>query len=278
MLSKRVPMNRLLMLVALSVLWLGALAAAGPARAAGVTLPYAGACTLGDVGGRLLYEGTCAISRSPIPDAAAAGCTGERISLRIPGHGGGEVLRGADPGCASTFLGSPVAFIATDNQGRIVVSTTAGKVLRVDPGPDPALPVLDDVLAGMEHCQPSRAADAFFQSLAASFRLSPDAPEGPVPGTGSPVIWPSGGMLAPEQVSARKVGAELHVDIRLRGSYLGLPLSGLHYEYPIEGGWFLEQRLVFAVPRAEVLARLGTADTATLPPQEPGTLVCLFSR
>ena len=285
-------MKHLLLLVALCLLAPGSRAADAPAHGAGLTLPFAGACTLGDVGGRLLYDGTCAIRRSPIPAGAAAGCMGERISLQIPGRGGGEVLRGSEPGCASRFLGSPVAFVATDNQGRIVVATPAGKVLRVDPGPDPALPVLDDFLAGMDECRPSRAADAFFQSLAAHFSLAPDAPEGPVAGRGPPVIWPpEGGVLAPDQISARKVGTELHVDLHLRGSYLGLPLVRLHYEYPVQGGWFLEQRLVFAAPRAEVLARFdaahdstarppqrATADAAEVAPEEPGTLVCLFTR
>lgn len=285
-------MSRLTISVLACLIGLCWLLAAPAAFARTPDLPYAGDCEL-STGKRLIYRGTCAVSRATITAAQTAGrCTGELIALRIPRHGRADLLRGTGPGCGADFLGSPVAFIAEDSAGWLVVSSAAGKVLRFDPGPDPALPVLDDFLAGLDRCTPSERSMRFFQSLAASYTVPADAPEGPVAANGQPVIWPPGGLLDPARVSAVKRGDELHVDVRVTGSYLGLPLSRLHFEFLPDGGWFLEQSLVFEAPRAEVEARFGAAlaqtereiraetgqkDTAYVAQTEPGTLVCFFA-
>ncbi|TKD22668.1 hypothetical protein FBT96_05995 [Rhodobacter capsulatus] len=261
---------------ALGLLW----AAAAPGIAS--DLPYAGGCELTRDGG-VYYRGTCAIRRAPIP--ADPACTGELISLQIPGRGGADLLRGTGPGCASDFLGSPVTFIAEDVQGWLVVTTEAGKIFRFDPGPDPALPVLDAVLAGIDRCAPAPQARAFTESLRARFPQAASAPEGPLASDGLPLPWPPGGWLAPEQLSAQKRGAELQIELQLDGSYLGLPLARLRTSFGPDGALRM-QELVFAVPRA----RLGAArDLAEQPPKpapggpdlapgEPGRLICRFAR
>ncbi|ETD84921.1 hypothetical protein [Rhodobacter capsulatus] len=259
-------------LCALGLFW----AAAGPGIAA--DLPYAGACELTRAGG-VYYRGTCAIQRAPIPPDP--GCRGELISLQIPGRGGADLLRGTGPGCGSDLLGSPVTFIAEDVEGWLVITTEAGKILRIDPGPDPRLPALDDVLAGMERCSPAPPLRAFLDSLRARFPQAQAAPGGPVPSDGLPLPWPPGGWLAPEQIRAERRGPILRIEVQLEGSFLGLPLSLLRVSFGPDGA-VLAQELVFALPRA----RLGRArdlperpDKATpgspfLAPGEPGTLVC----
>lgn len=261
---------------ALGLLW----AAAAPGL--GSDLPYAGACELTRDGG-VYYRGICAIRRAPIPPDP--GCTGELISLQIPGRGGADLLRGTGPGCASDFLGSPVTFIAEDVEGWLVITTEAGRIFRVDPGPDPALPALDAVLAGMELCAPAAPARALLASLRDRFPQAATAPEGPLAMDDLPLPWPAGGWLAPEQIRVEKRGATLRIELQLQGSFLGLPLSRLHLGFGPDGA-LLTQDLVFAVPRARLgklrdlpeRPRPDAPGGPFLAPGEPGTLACRPAR
>ena len=251
-------------------------------------LPYAGACELTWDGG-LLYRGTCAIRRAPIPQlGTGATCLGELISLRIPGRGGADLLHGTGPGCASDFLGSPVTFIAEDAQGWRVVVTEAGKIFRFDPGPDPALPPLEPLLAGLDRCSPTPQLRAFVQDLRARFPDAARAPEGPLASDGLPLPFPPGGLIVPEQITARKRGPDLQIDLQLAGRYLGLSVVGLRTSFGADGT-LRAQELVFAAPRNAVRVRLGPVrDLAERPrkaatggpylaPGTPTTLVCRFA-
>jgi len=284
-------MARLHSVIIAAMIALFPLFAGASAQARAPDLPFAGACELVKAG-KFSYRGTCAILRTKVTAEDTGGrCAGEVITVQIPGRGEANLLRGVGQDCTSQFLDSPVTFIGEDSEGWLVVSTEAGKVLRFEPGPEPGLPVLDAFLAGMDSCTPSEALKTFFENLSDSYATPSDAPDGPVAATETPVIWPPGGLLAPELVAAQKLGPRMRIDVALQGNYLGLPVSRLQYDYRPEGGGFLEQSLVFESPRAEVVARFGAAidqaermlraetgdrNRAYIAEGEPGRLVCVF--
>lgn len=280
-------MTRLHRLSAVLALWLCALLAL-PAFAA--DLPYAGACLLRDAAGTTLYRGTCAVSRPPLPGATA--CRSEAYAVVIPGQGRAEVLRSLESECPSVYRGEAARFVASDSEGALIVAAQSGVILRFDPGPDQTLPQLDAFLRGLDSCDRSQQQLDFFARLQEGYPVTAGDPDGAIGPRGEPILWPPGGFVAPEDVTARKSGAEVSLALRLRGSYHGLSLTGMRFVFRTDAPGFVEQSLIFDAPQARVQAEFGAmlalrqkelarargaGRWAEVAPSEPGRIDCVFA-
>lgn len=219
------------------------LATAALAAEPGGARDYTGPCSLTAAGGETLFAGDCAISHRPAaPAAAGERCAYQRYELLFPGIGLAVVERGNDPECPPRFQDRPAAFLARDRQGRLVLATDEGALVRFAPGPtDPPAPapVLDGFLRGIETCRPGPEYQAFARQLRRGQVLATEGLGG--------VAWPDGNPPPGQPVRSRQSGAWQQIDVPLRGRYLNLPLAGLRLETETGTGT-QRDTLVFAAP------------------------------